>query len=139
MAIAAESRVLGRYRLLGKIGSGGMGEVFRAHDEHLDRDVAIKVLPPSVTEGGGIDSKAERALRQEALTLSRLNHPNIAQVYDFDKEGDTGFIVMEFVAGQSLAEKLKAGPPAPNELAPNALQTLSGLAGSHAPGAIHPH
>src|SRR3974377_2242286 len=110
MAMAAESRVLGRYRLLEKIGSGGMGEVFRAHDEHLDRDVALKVLPPSVTEGREIDSKAERALRQEALTSSRLNHPNIAQVYDFDKEGGTGFIVMEFVSGESLAETLKAGP-----------------------------
>ena len=137
MVTTPENRVLGHYRLLERIGSGGMGEVFRAHDEHLDRDVAIKVLPPSVTEGRGIDSKAERALRQEALTLSRLNHPNIAQVYDFDKEGGTGFIVMEFVPGQSLAEKLKAGPLAPNELAPIALQTLSGLAAAHAQGIIH--
>jgi eukaryotic-like serine/threonine-protein kinase len=137
MVTAAEGRVLGHYRLLEKIGSGGMGEVFRAHDEHLDRDVAVKVLPRSVTDDGGIDPKAEHALRQEALTLSRLNHPNIAQVYDFDTEGHTSFIVMELVPGQSLAGKLEAGPLPPNESLPIALQTLSGLAAAHAQGIIH--
>src|SRR5262252_3573143 len=123
----AESRVLGHYRLLEKIGSGGMGEVYRAHDDHLDRDVAVKVLPSGDTGHKGIDSKAQRALRQEALTLSRLNHPNIAQVYDFDKEGDTDFIVMELVPGESLAQRLYKGPIEQQELLSISRQTLDGV------------
>jgi serine/threonine-protein kinase len=133
----AESRMLGHYRLLEKIGSGGMGEVYRAHDEHLDRDVAIKVLPRAGTDRKDFDSKAQRALRQEALTLSRLNHPNIAQVYDFDKEGDTDYIVMEFVPGESLARKLRSGSLAEEELLAIARQTLEGLGAAHAKGIIH--
>ena len=137
MAVAiGETRVVGHYRLLEKIGSGGMGEVYRAHDLHLDRDIAVKVLPPA-GKGGAFDSRARRALRQEALTLSRLNHPNIAQVYDFDKEGDTDFIVMELVPGESLARKLAAGRLSPEESLAIASQTLDGLAAAHAQGIIH--
>ena len=133
----AESRMLGHYRLLEKLGSGGMGEVYRAHDEHLDRDVAIKVLPRAGPDRKGFDAKAQRALCQEALTLSRLNHPNIAQVYDFDKEGDTDFIVMEFVPGESLACKLHNGPLAKEELFAMAQQMLDGLGAAHAQGIVH--
>jgi serine/threonine protein kinase len=133
----AESRMLGHYRLLEKVGSGGMGEVYRAHDEHLDRDVAIKVLPRAGSDRKDFDAKAQRALCQEALTLSRLNHPNIAQVYDFDKEGDTDFIVMEFVPGESLARKLHNGPLAKEELFAMARQMLGGLGAAHAQGIVH--
>src|SRR5271157_6152389 len=75
--------VLGHYRIVEKIGAGGMGEVFRAHDKHLDRDVAIKVLPPG-TLG---DESARRRFHKEALALSKLNHPNIATIHDFDTQG----------------------------------------------------
>ena len=132
-----ENRLLGHYRLLAQIGSGGMGAVYRAYDEHLDRDVAVKVLPSSAAVGKGFDSKAQRALRQEALTLSRLNHPNIAQVYDLDKESDTDFIVMELVPGESLAQRLGDGPLSQDELLSIMTQTLHGLAAAHAQGIIH--
>src|SRR5664279_3431900 len=110
-----ERRMLGHYLLLEQIGSGGLGEVYRARDEHLDRDVAIKILSAAHVPGKNIDSRARRALRQEALTLSRLNHPNIAQVYDFDEDGGTEFIAMELVPGESLAQRLQAGPIPPGE------------------------
>ena len=133
----AQSRVVGHCRLMEQIGSGGMGEVYRAHDEHLNRDVAVKVLPSVTTTGRGFDPRAGRALRQEALTLSRLNHPNIAQVYDFDREGDTDFIVMELVPGESLAQKLRKGPLPQDELLSIAKHTLDGLVAAHAQGIVH--
>ena len=95
-------RTLGHYRITEKIGQGGMGEVYRAHDEHLDRDVALKVLPV----GALADEDARKRFRREALTLSKLNHPHIAHVYDFDTQEGTDFLVMEFVAGDTLKEKL---------------------------------
>jgi serine/threonine protein kinase len=134
---AAESQKVSHYRLLEKIGSGGMGIVYRAHDEHLERDVAVKVLPSAAATVRNFDSKDRRALRQEALTLSRLNHPNIAQVYDFDKEGDTDFIVMELVPGESLAQKLADGPLLRDQWLSIATQTLDGLVAAHARGIIH--
>ncbi len=134
---AAESQKVSHYQLLEKIGSGGMGVVYRAHDEHLDRDVAVKVLPQAEATARSFDSKARRALRREALTLSRLNHPNIAQVYDFDKEGNTDFIVMELVPGESLAQKLADGPLTQDQWLSIATQTLNGLIAAHARGIIH--
>ncbi len=133
----ADRRTLGHYCLLEKIGSGGMGEVYRAHDDHLDRDVAIKILSPPVPNSPRIDSRAARALRQEALTLSRLNHPNIAQVYDFDKDADIDFIVMELVPGESLACKLDRGPLPYPDILSVAQQTLNGLIAAHTQGIIH--
>lgn len=138
MSIAAkEDRLLGHYRLVAQIGCGGMGLVYRAHDEHLDRDVAVKVLLSAPSAGQGFDPKAQRALRQEALTLSRLNHPNIAHVYDFDKEGDTDFVVMELVSGESLAQRLHDEPLTQDALLSIATQTLDGLVAAHAQGIIH--
>jgi serine/threonine protein kinase/tetratricopeptide (TPR) repeat protein len=133
---APDNQKVSHYRLLDKIGSGGMGVVYRAHDEHLDRDVAVKVLP-SAGAIDGYDSKGRRALRREALTLSRLNHPNIAQVYDFDKDRDTDFIVMELVPGESLAQMLSNGPLSEDQWLSIATQTLEGLAAAHAQGIIH--
>ena len=133
----ANSRVLGHYRLLEKIGSGGMGEVYRAHDEHLDREVAVKVLPSAPAAGQGLGSKARRALRQEALTLSRLNHPNIAQVYDFDRDGDADFIAMELVPGESLEQILHGGSLPQAQALSIATHALDGLAAAHAQGIVH--
>jgi serine/threonine protein kinase len=75
---------LGHYRIVEKIGRGGMGEVYRAHDEHLARDVAIKVLPSCTLS----DASARKHFHKEARALSRLNHPNIATIYDFDTQQD---------------------------------------------------
>ncbi|PYX69071.1 MAG: hypothetical protein DMG72_21665, partial [Acidobacteria bacterium] len=97
---------LGRYHIAEQIGAGGMGVVYRARDQRLDRDVALKVLPP-----GSLTDQASRSrFRKEALALSRLTHPNIAVVYDFDTLDDTDFLVMELVPGITLEEKLVAGP-----------------------------
>jgi len=97
---------VGHYRIIEKIGAGGMAEVYRARDQHLDREVAIKVLPPrSFT-----DEHARKRFRKEALALSKLNHPNIATIHDFDTQHDLDFLVMEYIPGITLSEKLAARP-----------------------------
>src|SRR3989304_2806167 len=96
---------LGRYRVIEKVGAGGMGEVYRAHDERLDRDVALKVLPA----GALTDEAARRRFRKEALALSKLNHPHIETIHDFDTQEGRDFLVMEHVAGETLDRKLRAG------------------------------
>jgi len=98
--------VLGRYRLLERIGEGGMGEVWKAHDDNLDRDVAIKMLLH-----GTLGSAASRErFRREALVLSRLSHPGVATIFDFDTRNGCEFLVMEYVAGGTLESRLAAGP-----------------------------
>jgi serine/threonine protein kinase len=99
-------RTLGRYRIAEKIGTGGMGEVYRAQDEHLGRDVAIKVISPGILA----DDLARKRFRKEALTLSRINHPNIATVFDFDTEQETDFLVTELIPGTALDAALRDGP-----------------------------
>src|SRR5215469_2655810 len=96
---------LSHYRILEKVGAGGMGVVYRAHDERLDRDVALKVLP----EERVADEDAIKRIRKEALSLSKLNHPNIAAIYDFDAQDGVDFLVMEFVPGKTLAQQLTNG------------------------------
>src|SRR5688500_7536442 len=98
--------VLGRYRLVERIGEGGMGEVWRAHDDNLDRDVAIKMLLRGVL---GDNIRRER-FRREALVLSRLSHPGVATIFDFDARNGRDFLVMEYVAGGTLDSRLAKGP-----------------------------
>jgi|KBSMisStandDraft_5_1062788.scaffolds.fasta_scaffold02614_3 tetratricopeptide (TPR) repeat protein len=126
-------RTLSHYLILEQIGAGGMGVVYRAHDERLDRDVALKVLSPDLAG----DQEFLSRFRREARTLSKLNHPNVATVHDFDTEAGTSFIVMEFVRGKSLIEKIRNGPLSENELVRLALQLLDGLCAAHAEGIIH--
>src|SRR5512135_3158618 len=92
----------GRYRALQMLGQGGMGVVYRAHDDRLQRDVAIKVLPP----GALCDEATRKRFRSEAKTLSKLSHPNIASVFDFDQQDGTDFIVMELVPGAPLIHRI---------------------------------
>lgn len=125
--------VLGHYRLLERAGQGGMGVVYRAHDEHLLREVALKVLPDSVTH----DESARRHFRQEALTLARLNHSNIEILYSFESDGDKDFLVMEYIRGVTLASKLAAGPLGEPELIEYATQLASALESAHKEGVIH--
>lgn len=126
-------RTLGNYRILHKIGAGGMGEVYRAHDERLDRDVALKLLPAGVLN----DEVARKHFRKEALALARLNHPNIEIVHEFDNENGVDFLVMEFILGQTVAEKLKSGPLTIPEIFGLALQMAEGLAVAHQNGVVH--
>ncbi len=125
--------MLSHYRLVEKIGEGGMGVVYRARDETLDRDVALKVLPP----GALADAATRRRFRKEALSLSRLNHPNIETVHAFDAHGGVDYLVMEFIPGVTLDEKLAAGPLPENEVAHLGTQLADGLAAAHAQGVVH--
>jgi len=104
MSLAAGAR-LGPYEIVSALGAGGMGEVYRARDEHLGRDVALKVLPA----GTLADDSARRRFRAEAEALARLNHPHIATVHDFATQDGADFLVMEFVPGSSLADRLAEG------------------------------
>ncbi len=96
---------LGPYTILAPLGAGGMGVVYRARDERLEREVAIKVLPP----GRLTDETARRLFRKEALALAKLNHPNIAAVYDVGEQNGSDYLVMEYVPGHSLARNRATG------------------------------
>src|SRR5215216_4932924 len=122
-------RTFGRYRLLECLGAGGMGEVYRARDERLERDVAIKVLL-----GGHADADRRQRLKREANTLSRLNHPNIAAVYDFDSEGDIDFVVMELVTGTTLAQRIRVAPLDEEDVLRIGMQIAAGLGEAHEHG-----
>ncbi|MBZ5573667.1 MAG: protein kinase [Acidobacteriia bacterium] len=128
-----ELNLLGRYRVLERVGAGGMGQVFRGRDEHLGREVAIKVF--SATRTG--DHDTHRQLRKEARLLSKLNHPNIASVYDFDSSQGLDFLVMEFLSGTTLAHRLQDGPLPEKEIIPLALQLVDGLRAAHEHGIVH--
>ena len=124
---------LGHYRIAERIGAGGMGEVYRARDQHLDRDVAIKVLPPRTL----IDDSARKHFRKEALILSQLNHPNIATIFDFDTKQAVDFLVMEYITGITLSEKVAAGPLPEKEVLWLGVQLAGGLAAAHDHGVVH--
>ena len=110
-----------------------MGEVYLAHDLRLDRDVALKVLHPGTLSG----ETARKRFRQEALALSRLNHPNIATAYDFDSDGATSFLVMEYVSGETLSQKVREGSLGEKDVVRLGLQLAEGLAAAHEQGVIH--
>jgi eukaryotic-like serine/threonine-protein kinase len=124
---------LAHYRVVEKIGAGGMGEVYRAHDEHLARDVAIKVLPIGTLR----DESARKHFHKEALILSQLNHPNVATIYDFDTQQGVDFLVMEYIPGITLSEKVAAGPLPEKEVLRLGLQLAEGLAVAHDHGVVH--
>jgi len=124
---------LGHYRLLTKLGEGGMGLVFRALDEHLDCDVALKVLPPSLLA----DESARKRFRKEALTLAKLKHPNIATVHDFDTNDGIDFLVMEYVDGATLAERVVRGALAEKEILALGSEIAKTLDVAHRRGVVH--
>ena len=130
---ALVGQTLGHYCIVEKIGAGGMGEVFRAHDQHLDRDVAIKVLPPG-TLG---DESAHKRFHKEALALSKLNHPNIATIHDFDTQRGVDFLVMEYIPGIMLSEKLAARLLPEKEVISLGTQLAEGLSAAHERGVVH--
>jgi predicted ATPase len=125
---------LGPYVVLGRLGSGGMGDVYRAHDERLDRDVALKLLPREFER----DPARLARFRQEALHLAALNHPNIATIHGFeDAGGGTTFLVLELVEGRSLADRIEEGPLAVAEALAIAAQIAEALEAAHERGVIH--
>ena len=123
----------GHYRIIRRIGSGGMGVVYLARDSHLDRDVAIKLLHP----GTLLDASARHRFHNEARALSKLNHPNIATIHDFDTQQGADFLVMEYISGSPLSARLASGPIPEAELLGLALQLVDGLIAAHAHSVIH--
>jgi len=126
-------RTLGHYRIREQVGAGGMGVVYVAHDDRLDRDVALKVLPPHTVADDG----ARRRLRGEARALSKLNHPNIGTVFDFDTQDEVDFLVMELVPGVALDSRLGRKPLSEQEVQAIGVQLADGIAVAHAEGVIH--
>src|SRR5579871_2987973 len=124
---------LGPYEIVAPLGAGGMGEVYRARDSRLERDVAIKVLP----QGTLVDEAARHRFKREALALAKVNHPNIATVYDVGEQDGRDFLVMEYVAGETLAEKLKSGPLPAKEAIALGAEIADALDESHARGVVH--
>ncbi len=132
-ASPAIGQVIGHYRVLERIGAGGMGVVFRAHDDQLNRDVALKVLPV----GTLADDSARRRFRQEAQALARLNHPNVATVHEFFTHDGVDFLVTEYIPGITLDAKLKSGALPEAEVLRLGVQLAEGLHDAHQQGVVH--
>ena len=125
---------IGHYKIVAELGRGGMGIVYKAHEESLNRFVAIKVLGEHLTEDPG---HVERFLR-EARSAAALNHPNIVQIYAVSEEDGRHFFAMEYVSGRSLQQILRSsGSLDAVQVAKIALQTASGLRAAHEQGIIH--
>jgi Tol biopolymer transport system component len=126
-------RRLGPYEILTAIGAGGMGEVYQAHDTKLGRDVAIKVLPEAFAH----DPERLSRFQREAKMLASLNHPNIATIHGLEQSGDTSYLVMELVSGETLAERVKTGPVPVEEALKIAVQIAEALEAAHEKNIIH--
>jgi tetratricopeptide (TPR) repeat protein/predicted Ser/Thr protein kinase len=126
-------QTVGHYLVTEQIGAGGMGIVYLARDQRLNRDVALKVLPP----GKLGDDAPRKRFRKEALALAQLNHPNIGTVYDFDTQGDVDFLVMEFIPGETLCQRLAKGPLPEKEWIAVSLQIAAALEEAHEHGIVH--
>jgi serine/threonine protein kinase len=132
MPVSINSR-LGRYEIVARIGAGGMGEVYRARDTKLGRDVAIKVLPETFAQNGERMARFER----EAKLLAVLNHPQIAAIYGVEDSGSTDALVMELAEGPTLADRLASGPIPIAEALPIARQIADALEYAHEHGVVH--
>ena len=128
---------LGPYRILGKLGAGGMGEVYRAHDSRLDRDVAIKVLPPSVAD----DLERRARFEREAKAIAALSHPNILAIHDIGEARADGrsllYAVTELLEGETLRDHLTRGALPIRKAIETATHIARGLAAAHDRGIVH--
>jgi serine/threonine protein kinase len=124
---------LGPYEVFSLLGAGGMGEVYRARDAKLEREVALKVLGPDLLA----DENARKRFRKEALALAKLSHPNIAQVYDFASESGVDFLVMELISGEALSDRLEREPLPESDVLKCGAELADGLAAAHAEGIVH--
>src|SRR6201988_4896097 len=124
---------LSHYRIVSKIGAGGMGEVYLAHDTKLDRKVALKILLADVAA----DEPRGRSFVQEAKTSSPLNHPNIITIHEIDESNSIDFRATEFIDGETLREQIKILPMKLGEVLDVAVQIASALSAAHAAGIVH--
>src|SRR5690348_1979649 len=132
MSLIAGTR-LGPYEILSPIGAGGMGEVYRARDNRLGRDVAVKVLPPEFAT----DNQRRARFEQEARSASALNHPNIVAIYDIGSAEGHLFVAMELIDGRTLREILEAGRLPVSRALEIGTQVAEGLARAHGAGIVH--
>ena len=124
---------LGHYQIVEKLGEGGMGQVYLATDTRLDRKVAIKVLPP----GRAADEEAERRMLREARTVATIEHPNVCAIYEIGSDGDRPYIVMQYVEGETLLERMTRGRIALPETVDIASQIAAALSEAHKKGIVH--
>src|SRR6185436_17127554 len=132
MRVSVGDRI-GPYEIVGRLGEGGMGVVYRARDTRLGRDVALKVLP----ETSGADPLRRERFEREARALAALNHPHIAAIHDVIQAGDDHAIVMELVAGATLAERIASGPLQWREVIGVGIDVSEALAAAHTSGIVH--
>src|SRR5438034_7273154 len=132
MTLAAGSR-LGPYEVLSPLGAGGMGEVYKARDTRLERTVAIKVLPSHLSKNEEVRQRFER----EAKTISSLSHPHICALYDVGNQDGTEYLVMEFLEGESLADRLLKGPLSPDQVLRCGIEIADALDKAHRQGIVH--
>ena len=132
MTLAAGTR-LGPYEIVSAIGAGGMGEVYKARDTRLDRDVAVKVLPEHLAASEEIRQRFER----EAKTISQFSHPHICALFDVGREGEIEFLVMEFLEGESLADRLGKGPLPTEQILRYGIEIADALDKAHRQGIVH--
>jgi Tol biopolymer transport system component len=132
MTLTAGTR-LGTYEILSPLGAGGMGEVYRARDTKLDRDVAVKVLPADLAN----DPEALSRLEREARAVAQLSHPNILAIYDFGRHGETAYAVTELLEGETLRQRLAQGALPARKAVDLAVQMAEGLAAAHEKGIVH--
>ena len=124
---------LGPYEIVSLLGAGGMGEVYRARDTRLFRDVALKILPPEV----GDDPARRQRFEQEARVAGALNHPNIVAVYDVGRENGIAYLVTELIDGEPLRALIEKGPLAPRQVIDLGSQIGDALASAHDGGLVH--
>src|SRR5215472_14927277 len=132
MALTIGSQ-LGSHEITVLLGKGGMGEVYRARDSKLKRDVALKVLPEAFARDPGRMAR----FRREAQVLASLNHPNIAAIYDVQEAGETRFLVLELVEGETLAERIQCGPIPVEDVLDIATHMCEALEAAHEKGIVH--
>src|SRR5580700_10690428 len=132
MPIASGTK-LGPYEIQAELGAGGMGEVYRARDTRLDRQVAIKVLAAETCSSPELRQRLER----EARAISSLNHPHICQLYDIGSQEGTDYLVMELLEGQTLAERLRKGALPLNEVLKTGAEVADALQIAHRAGIVH--
>ncbi|HEY6147986.1 MAG TPA: serine/threonine-protein kinase, partial [Thermoanaerobaculia bacterium] len=132
MTLAAGSR-LGPYEILAPVGAGGMGEVYKARDTRLERTVAVKVLPTHLSDSESLRQRFER----EAKTISQLSHPHICAVYDVGREGGIEYLVMEYLEGETLADRLGKSALPLDQTLRFGFEIAQALDGAHRQGIVH--